>query len=305
MFVWIFTLVVSLTVLVVSSARLTRAAERLAFLLGLPGFVIGATVVAIGTSLPELFTAIAAALRGSTEIVAANVVGSNIFNATVVVGAAALFVRRLTLDNARRVVLLLATAVSLAFVISDGRVTRLEGLFSLLLGLISIRLLIGNAKKGMLERFLPRRGSVIAETLVIIGAAIVLAVSSVAAVESVVRLGASAGVSPSLIALFALAAGTSLPELAVSLSAARRRAFGISMGNVLGSNIINATLVIGLPAILSPLSVGPESLGNGLLFFLAASAILALLSAQKRVSHLEGWLLLGFYALFILLVFNL
>ncbi|OGL73583.1 hypothetical protein A3D72_03415 [Candidatus Uhrbacteria bacterium RIFCSPHIGHO2_02_FULL_57_19] len=305
MFVWIFTLVVSLTVLVVSSARLTRAAERLAFLLGLPGFVIGATVVAVGTSLPELFTAIAAALRGSTEIVAANVVGSNIFNATVVVGAAALFVRRLTLDNARRVVLLLATAVSLAFVISDGRVTRLEGLFSLLLGLISIRLLIGNAKKGMLERFLPRRGSVIAETLVIIGAAIVLAVSSVAAVESVVRLGASAGVSPSLIALFALAAGTSLPELAVSLSAARRRAFGISMGNVLGSNIINATLVIGLPAILSPLSVGPESLGNGLLFFLAASAILALLSAQKRVSHLEGWLLLGFYALFILLVFNL
>ena len=284
---------------------LTLGLKRLAFLMGLPGFVIGATVVAVGTSLPELFTAIAAALRGSTEIVAANVVGSNIFNATVVVGAAALFVRRLTLDNARRVVLLLATAVSLAFVISDGRVTRLEGLFSLLLGLISIRLLIGNAKKGMLERFLPRRGSVIAETLVIIGAAIVLAVSSVAAVESVVRLGASAGVSPSLIALFALAAGTSLPELAVSLSAARRRAFGISMGNVLGSNIINATLVIGLPAILSPLSVGPESLGNGLLFFLAASAILALLSAQKRVSHLEGWLLLGFYALFILLVFNL
>ena len=305
MLVWIFTLVVSLAVLVVSSARLTRAAERLAFLMGLPGFVIGATVVAIGTSLPELFTAIAATLRGSTEIVAANVVGSNIFNATVVVGAAALFVRRLTLDNARRVVLLLATAVSLALIISDGRVTRLEGLFSLLLGLISIRMLIGNGKKGMLERFLPRRGSVIAETLVIICAAIVLAIASVAAVESVVRLGASVGVSPSLIALFALAAGTSLPELAVSLTAARRRAFGISIGNVLGSNIINATLVIGLPAILSPLSVGAESLGNGLLFFMAASAILALLSAQKRISHLVGWLLLGFYALFILLVFNL
>lgn len=305
MLVWIFILIVSLAALVVASERLTRAARRLAFLLGAPEFLIGVTVVAIGTSLPELFTGIAAALRGSTEIVAANVVGSNIFNATVIVGVAALFVRRLTLDGTRRVILLSVTAVSLALIIFDGRVTRPEGIFSLILGLISIRVLIGNGKMGLLERFLPRRGSVITEILVIAGAAILLAIASAAAVESVVRLGAAARVSPSLIAIFALAVGTSLPELAVSLTAARRRAFGISMGNVLGSNIINATLVIGLPAIISPLSVGPESLGKGLLFFLAASAILALMSAQKRISHLEGWLLLGFYTLFLLLVFNM
>ena len=303
MLVWLVLLLASLLVLVAASKRLTTAAETIAALLGVPTFVVGATVVAVGTSLPELAISVVAALRGAADIPLANVVGSNIFNATIVVGIAAFSVRRLVLDGTARLLLLPVATAALLIAMSDGSVSAREGIALTLFGLFSIALFAWGGRRGGRSVRLQRpRGSLIIEIAILLFMVIFLHLAAAAAVQSVIGLSAVWHVAPAIVSLVVLAAGTSLPELAITLTAVRRGAAGIALGNILGSNIINMTLVAGLPALITPLVAGSKTLDVGLTMLVASTIMLIVLTLLRRVARSDAVALFGAYALFLFLI---
>lgn len=305
MLVWISVFVVSIAAMALAARKLIEAAQALAAMIGVSGFVIGATVVAVGTSLPELFSGIAAATRGAGDLVPAIVVGSNIFNATAVVGICALAVPRLVVDGSRRMAIFVGTAITLAVMLFDGRVTAFEGMVATALGVIA---LISLARRGVQEQRAhhPRpRGAPLGQAAWVLAMALALNIAAAGAVESVIGIAGRVGVSASLIALIALAAGTSLPELVVSLVAARRHAYGLSLGNIIGSNIVNATLVLGIPALIAPLTVPSSVQPLGIAVMLAATGLLIVASFLKRLTKFDALMLIGVYIVFLISTLSL
>lgn len=300
MLVWSLVFIVSIGAMLLAARKLTEAAQTLAAMIGVSGFAIGATLVAVGTSLPELFSGIAAAARGAGELVPAIVVGSNIFNATAVVGICALAVPRMVVDGARRMAIFVGTAIALAVMLFDGRVTAFEGIVATVLGVVA---LISLARRGAQEQRAPHprpRGAPLGQAAWVLAMALALNIAAAGAIESTIGIAGRLGVSASLITLIALAAGTSLPELVVSLVAARRHAYGLSLGNIIGSNIVNATLVLGIPALIAPLAVPSSVQPLGVAVMLAATGLLVVASFLKRLTRFDALMLVGVYLVFLI-----
>lgn len=309
-------LVLGLALLTAGAEALVRGASRLAVALGVSPLFIGLTLVAYGTSAPELVVSAAASLRGLQGIAIGNVVGSNIFNTGVVVGVTALIapipcVVGLIRREAALVVLTTAVLVVLAW---NGELTRWEAVL-LLLALIGYtgwyhRRALQTAGAAVAE-FGSRnwRGGVsplVNLVLVLIGLGL-LVLGARWVVDGAVELAELLGVSKTLIGLTIVAAGTSLPELATSALAAVRRETDIAIGNVLGSNIFNLLGILGVAGLLHPLHVPPHIVSFDLpvaLVFALACVTIGL--TGHRVSRLEGAiLLLGYLAYMTVLVFKM
>jgi len=289
---------------------LVRGSSNLARYFRVHPLVVGLTVVAFGTSAPELVVSLVAALRGNPDIALGNVVGSNIANAGLVLGLAAV-VRPLAVG--RKTLLQevpIMVAAQLAFLLLawyGSDVSRVDGLI-LLAGMVAFSSL-------MLHRTIDDRASSLLrgpcdkgspwkclfKNTFFVGTGIIgLVFGSNLMIDSGEALARAAGVSEWVIGATLIAVGTSLPELATSLVAAYRRETDICIGNVVGSNIFNVLLILGTVATVRPLAV-PESV---LHFELPAMFLLCLLLwpimvTGRRVSRLEGILLLFLYSLFI------
>ncbi|SFU85782.1 calcium/sodium antiporter [Halomonas korlensis] len=302
--------VVGLVLLIVGAEALVRGASRLAARLGISPLIIGLTVVAFGTSSPELAVSLKAALADQAGIAMGNVVGSNIFNVLFILGVSALIVPLVVAQQLIRfdIPLMILLSVVLLLLTLDGLVGRVDG-FLLVAGLAAYLgfLLWQNTQQNQ------RANAVAAEegTQVsaseapwalnlgmIVGGLALLVLGSRWFVDGAVALAAYLGVSDQIIGLTIIAAGTSLPEVVTSLIAALRGERDIAVGNVVGSNIFNILGVLGLAGLLAPSGIAVSSAMVGFdipVMIVVALACLPICFTAGAISRWEGGVLLGYY----------
>ena len=273
--------------------------------------MIGLTIVAMGTSLPELIVSLLSSIRGSGDMSVGNIVGSNIFNTLVIIGASAMAMKiavsRVTLY--RDVSLSFGVAVVLFLMGRDGELSRVEGV--LLLGIFAIflyNLFMAERKNKKNQTEAPEQPKDIEPVwklllLLVIGVASLVGGGQLL-VNNAAELARSWGVSESVIGLTILAGGTSLPELATSVVAARKGSNDLALGNALGSNIFNITLVLGLCNVISPMHI-PLISTTDWAFLIGSNVVLAVCAfTRMRLCRLEGLVLLLCYAAYLTLLFS-
>lgn len=320
--IWLIVLIVSMVVLIKSSDYFTDSAEKIGFYFGMPLFIVGITIVAIGTSLPELLTSILAVLRNSSEIVVGNVIGSNITNILLVLGAAIVFSKKpIKIGLASLKVdapILVISAVLLFITLLDRVFTLVEAIiFLACMGLYwyySYKM-VKKSKDHVLNKQLKKEAKELKKEtkskigfktwFILILSLVLLYFGAKYTVESVIHLSQILNIGSEIIAASAIALGTSLPELAVSVSAVRKGKPEIAIGNVLGSNIFNTFIVMGVPALIGTLIVPMNMISFGLPVMLVATLLYFLITNDRKINRWEGWMLLIFYVFFIGKLFNL
>jgi len=294
---------------------LVAGSSRLALSYGVRPLVVGMTVVAFATSMPELLVSLFAAIRGSSDIAAGNIVGSNIANIGLILGVAALLhpltVERTTL--AREIPYMIFSGGVLYLLCFDGQLAGFDGLLLLaLLGVFLVYCLrtarkvpVGGDVENAREAFGPIVSSRRGRDLVLIGVGIVgLGIGAELMVRSAVTIARFFGISELVIGLTIVALGTSLPELAASVVSAWKGEMDISVGNVIGSNIFNTLFVLGLCPMLRPLAVEASLLRVEMpVMLLFSVALLPLCGRQLGLDRRRGAVLLGGYLVFVLALF--
>ncbi|MBR0525875.1 MAG: calcium/sodium antiporter [Prevotella sp.] len=241
--------------------RLTDGAVALAERMQIPQIVIGLTIVALGTSAPEFCVSLVSALKGTADLAVGNVVGSNIFNTMLIVGVAAMVAPMTILPSTIRKdvpVALLASVALTVMVLMDGDLSRVDAAL-LFVGFLAFMWITLRGAKGShaieQEQAAPRGYSVLKSLLLLVLGLACLVVGSNIFVDGATSVAQTLGVSEAVIGLTIVAGGTSLPELATSVVAARKGNSGIAIGNVLGSNVLNILLILGAAGLICPMQV--------------------------------------------------
>ncbi len=277
-------IVVGVVLVLWGADRLTEGAVAVAERLRVPQIVIGLTIVALGTSMPELCVSVVSALKGTPDLAVGNVVGSNIFNALLIVGVAALVAPMTIL---RSTVFkdvpcaLVASVVLLMMCQNDWVITRLDGAILFVFFLVFMRLTIKGAtsaqpapqeadEKEASAGKQPMKGW-LAGLWMVVGLAALIGGSNLF-VGGATEVARALNVSDAVIGLTIVAGGTSLPELATSVVAAKKGNSGIAIGNVLGSNVLNILFILGLTGMISPMHI--EGITNVDLYMMLVSTIM-------------------------------
>ncbi|MFH1408979.1 MAG: calcium/sodium antiporter [Nanoarchaeota archaeon] len=326
---------IGLILLVFGSDIFVKRAAKIAQHLGLSPFIIGLTLVAVGTSLPELGAAIAAALRQESGLVIGNIIGSNIANIALIIGITSIIATVKTTKTILRreayIMLYITMLIALFFV--TGTITRVEGIILLLL-FFAYNVFIIHVKDeprqglhafissflrleyvGMLQKdmgsHVQKAKHAIKNTpfvkdfliAVVSMAAIILGADMF--VDGAIYIANSFGISSIVIGATLVAIGTSLPELAVSISAVTKGLGGIAIGNILGSNIANLLLILGLTALLQPIFIPKFALWYLMPVLLAFSLLLVIfLRSGYRIVRKEGVFFLVGYGIYLFFLFN-
>lgn len=279
-------------------------ASSIARFLRIPSIIVGLTIVAFGTSAPELSVSISAAMQGSNEIAVSNVLGSNIFNLLVVTGVCAVIATvpvSKTLVNQELPFSILAAVLLIPFALLGAEammIGRVEGLILLALFVLYIIWQIRDALKSRketvedpMEKIISPFKSII---LIILGCIMIVAGGNFV-VNSATSIAQAFGLSETLIGLTIVAIGTSLPELVTSIVASRKGENDLSLGNVVGSNIFNILMILGISTTIHPIRLEASFLFDTL--FLAAVSVIILIFAKTRgrISRREGLIMLAFY----------
>jgi cation:H+ antiporter len=307
--------VAGLALLAVGGEALLRGAVGLAGRLRLSPAVIGLTVVAAGTSVPELAVSVLASIEGRTDIAVANVVGSNVFNVLFIVGLCSL-VRSLTIGgNTIRLeypVMAIVTLMCVALT-QDGTINRLDALLLLVIYVsftaYTVTLVRGQMNMTETQEFRAAAETVAAAPvphslpwligLVVAGIG-VLAAGAQATVTGAIALATWFGLSERVIGLTIVAAGTGLPEVVTSLVSVIRGRDDVALGNVIGSNIFNLLGILGISAAVAPLSVHPTIITSDSWWMLGAAVLLfPVMVTGLSVTRVEGGLMLALYVAYV------
>jgi cation:H+ antiporter len=293
---------------------MVRGAARLESSLGLSPIVIGLTVVSLGTSAPELVVAVLAAIKGSGDLAVGNVLGSNLANIGLILGATAIVSPLVVVERVvrREIPIMIFLTLLLFPLVMDLRVDRLDGILLCTLLATYLSYVFHQGKKAPPALVSPysrlagdqkkvaRKAALLDLGLLVVGI-FGLVLGGEAIVESATYLARTFGVSEMSIGLTLVAIGTSLPELATSLMAAFRRHTDIAVGNVIGSNIFNITGVLGVAGVVEPISVARGVLHNEFPAVLALSVtvlvvpLLGRRGGRFRIRRIGGAVLLGAY----------
>ncbi len=309
-------LVVGITLLLRGAKDLVEGASRLALRVGVSPLMVGLTVVAFGTSSPEMLTGVLGAVRvaggdeGAASVVVGNMIGSNLCNIGLIVGAAAMLSPMNVAPSLRRrdlplMAAMTAILVGLAWTIGLSRVAGILLAVAFVAATGWVLVSEWRSHRGVppapateagVAAMLARK-SVGWSVFQVVAGLTGLSVGAWMLVEGAVGLARGLGVSESVIGLTIVALGTSLPELATSLAAARTGHSEIALGNVVGSNVFNIGAGLGLPAIIAPLPISPSLLHRDLTVMAVFTAVLILLTLRPRIGRTQGAvLLLGFFA---------
>lgn len=298
-------LVVGLGLLVAGAELLVRGASHVAAAAGLSPLVIGLTVVAYGTSTPELAVSLDAAWRGAPDLSLGNVVGSNIFNALFILGLSALVTPLKVASQLvrREVPIMIATSLALLVLAADGTLSRLDGGL-LLLGLVvyTIGAIVESRRETAhvhteyANAFGSRRGRLVWHVGLVLAGLVLLVIGTEWVVDGAVALARTLGVGELVIGLTVVAAGTSLPEVATSVLAAVRGQRDIAVGNVVGSNIYNILAILGASVVVAPMSVSTAALWFDIPVMVGvALACLPIFLSGAQITRGEGACLLAAY----------
>ena len=297
--------VAGLLLLYAGAEGLVKGAASLALRLGITPLIVGLTVVAFGTSAPELLVGVV----GTDDIAVGNILGSNVANFALILGAAAL-VRPIQIRaHAIRRDMPVMVVATLFFVVLllDGQLTRLNGVMLLVAMAMYLGYTYYEAQRDMDRVGRPdvsgERHWALSVLYVVLGIA-ALALGAYWMVEGAVGIAEYSGVSQLVIAITVVALGTSLPELATSLVAAWRDEMDLSVGNVIGSNVFNLLLVLGVVSVLGDVFVDQSALRVDVWVMLAVSvAMWPLLATGRKLSRWEGALLLAGYVVYVITLF--
>lgn len=309
-------MIVGLVFLIGGAELLVRGASRLAAAIGISPLVIGLTVVAFGTSSPELAVSLQSAFSGQADIALGNVVGSNIFNVLFILGLSALIVPLVVAQQLVRldVPLMIGASVLMLLMGLDGKIGRLDGLILFTCIVVYIVFAIWQSRKEQAQiqaeyaqeygsEKLPSRTTfqmALNVGLVVVGL-ILLVLGSRWLVAGAVEIARFLGVSELIIGLTIIAAGTSLPEVAASVTAAAKGERDIAVGNVVGSNLFNILAILGLSSLIAPdgINVSGAALSFDIPVMIAvAFACLPIFFTGFTIARWEGALFLGYYIVY-------
>ncbi|MDE6861712.1 MAG: calcium/sodium antiporter [Alistipes sp.] len=310
-------LALGLTIIVIGAMVLTDGSVALAERFGMPEFIIGLTVVAVGTSMPELSVSVLSAIMGNSDMAIGNVVGSNIFNTFVILGVCAMIAPIVfSRTNIRRDIPLCIAASLMLGIFTLGEtvhprwsssISRIEGITMLVCyaGMIWYSLHVESRCRDKESDYLKtsgkRRTPLWQSILFVVAGLAALIFGGDMCVRNASAIARSLGISESVIAITIVAGGTSLPELASSVAAVVKHRPSLALGNVLGSNMANILLVLGASATVRPLELKGVTMSD--IWFSVIGSILLLVSAvaigRNKMTRIEGVLMLSIYIVYI------
>jgi len=297
--------IVAMGVLIWGAELLITQSERIALKFKIPEFIIGATLIALGTSLPEMAASIAAAYQGQDEMAIANVIGSNILNITLVLATVFLIATNINPKRdffAKDSTWALMPVLVFVLMVIDGVISRFDAILLLLLMAAYLMFLLQDAKDIPEEELVDFDEITFSwqKTIPILIAGLVLVIIGAHfTVESASEIAKSFGISEWIIGIIMISLGTSLPELTVSISAAMKGKVEMAIGNIIGSNMANTTMVIGAAALVKPLSIHTQSYIFDIATMLVATLILVFITANKLYSKSAGISLIIILGLFL------
>lgn len=295
-------LVVGFVMLIKGADWFVEGASKLADKFGIPQLVIGLTIVAMGTSLPEAAVSISAALKGSAEITIGNVLGSNILNVLIILGLTSVIcvipVQKSTVLFEIPFTILIT--VLLAFMgLRDNVVGRMEGGILWIFMIVYLLYLLRMAKQGndVQEKGekQEKQDSVLKMLIMIVGGAAIIVWGSDITVDAATAMAKMFGMSERFIGLTIVALGTSLPELVTSVTAAIKGKSDIAVGNIVGSNVFNILFVVGTTALITPVVYQPDFLVDSIAAIAAVVLLFVCVLPGKKLGRLGGILMLAGY----------
>jgi cation:H+ antiporter len=298
--------IVAMGALIYGADFIIKESERIALHFNISHFVIGATLIAFGTSLPEMAASMMASYAGKSDMAVANVVGSVVFNITLVLGIVFLIAKQMhpkrdlfSKDSAWVIV----PVVIFFIMIQDGTIGRVDGLLYLLLMASYLFFLFTDSKEdleGEIDESISKEKFRWGKTLLLLVIGFVLTIGGANfVVESGTNIARTFGISEWLIGLFLISLGTSLPELIVSVVAVKKGNAEMSIGNIIGSNVANFSMVLGGSALINPLTVDLVASRFDMLILASASITLLFILANKIYNKAGAIFLLVILALFI------
>lgn len=318
MFVWILVLSIGLVLLVKGADLFVEGASALAARLGVAQLVIGLTVVAMGTSLPEAAVSISAVIKGNADITIGNVVGSNILNIFIILGLSALITPLAVEKSTVTIELPFLTGISVLLLLQglDGTIGLADGIVQIVLFILYLTYLFWTARKSNAqmnafnahpnEDFPTKRTQkAVWKILVlcVLGLAMTVIGSSLA-VDAACGIAKKIGMSERFIGLTIVALGTSLPELVTSVTAARKGNADIAIGNIVGSNIFNILFVVGISALVRPVTFAQGFRFDSVVSAAAALCLILFCHRDKTLKRPHGALLLAGYAIYFAAILN-
>ena len=302
----IILLVVGFVLLIKGADFFVEGSSDLANKLKIPSMIIGLTIVAFGTSAPEAAVSVASALTGSNAIAVSNVIGSNIFNMLVVVGATAVLYKISIEEESLKIdfpLLLVSCVLLLIFIITGNQISRIEGIIFLIIIISYISWLIIKARKD--KQNMAVEQSKLSSTIIgiyILGGLIAIVVGGDLVVNSAKDIALGLGMSETLVGLTIVSIGTSLPELITSITAALNKKQDIALGNAIGSSIFNILFILGLTNVISPIQTTQVMLVDTVVMIVLLGISYVLAYDKQDFNKKDGIILLAIFIVYMMFI---
>lgn len=289
-------LIVGFVLLIKGADYFVEASSSIAKALRVPSIIIGLTIVAFGTSAPELAVSVTAAIGGNNDIAVGNVIGSNLFNLLVVLGACGVILPMKVKLRWDYIATLLVAGILYLLIAFDLELSRADGILLLILFVVFIGLTIRDA---LINRIQSTEEFELLSTgrciLYIVGGLAAIVFGGDLVVDNASKIASSFGLSQNLIGLTIVALGTSLPELVTSVVASKKGENGLAIGNVIGSNLFNILMVFALSATISPITINPLSVQDTMILIVSTIVTLILCRRKNEISRMDGVVMLLIY----------
>ncbi|MEF2562276.1 MAG: calcium/sodium antiporter [Negativibacillus sp.] len=297
-------LIAGMLLLVKGADYFVDGSASVAKILKVPSLIIGLTIVALGTSLPEASVSITASIAGNNELALSNIIGSNIFNTLVVVGCSAM-IAPFIMDRdiiKRDLIINLIVSVSLCLFIFDGILGRMDGVL-LLIGLVTFMMvLIRSVMRYDVEEEIGESFSISKSIILIVIGVVAIILGGNFVVNGASDIARQWGMSETLIGLTIVSIGTSLPELVTSVVAARKGESSLSLGNAIGSNILNVLFILGISGTLTPIAAVSENIIDVAVLIGIAVFILILSRFNDKMTRTKAAIFIGLYAIYMIYI---
>ena len=311
-------LIVGFLLLIKGADIFVGGASAIAKKLGIPPVIVGLTIVSIGTSAPELAVSIISSLQGSNEIAMGNVIGSNLFNTLVVLGVTTIVLPLIIKKDTIKVDFMINILVTfLLFILTFGKIfnndniiSRIDGLILVAICVIYMIFLIIKSKKTNISKISEDEKNIrmAKKIIAVVLGAVGIVLGGKLVVDSATNIAYSLGMSEKLVGLTIVAMGTSLPELVTSVVAATKGENDIALGNVLGSNIFNILLILGVSSAITPIPVAQNLIVDFIFLLCVSIFIFALIifskGKEKKLTRIEGVVLVVLYIGYIIYIIN-
>lgn len=296
----VFILIFGFILLIKGSDTFVNSASEIAKKFKIPPIIIGLTVVAMGTSAPELSVSVTSSLAGLNDMSIANVTGSNIFNLLIALGVCST-IGKLKISNYKDVITLLFSCIGLLLFTLNGTLGMIEGILLLVAFTVYILSMMKQAKNNKEESEDEKQRNIFITVALGILGAIAIVIGGNMVVNSASEIALKLGMSENLVGLTIVALGTSLPEFVTSVMATKKGELDIAIGNIIGSNIFNILLILGVASLISPMAVSVVAICDVMFMVFTVALFIFLTVKEKELNKKSGILLIMMYIVYLVI----